>query len=191
MSKQFAFPTPTHQQTAETIVDFFSDRAQAQAVVLVNSCARGTATPESDLDIAILVDPGLSSDSRQSLEREWLEYHESHPIFTQLKQLGRFSGVHLDLFDGCWTAERWDEGGEPDSFEIEIGNRVAYAVPIWERSSAFAELRAAWLPYYRDALQRERLQMVRESCQLNIAHLQFYVNRGEYFQAFDRLNHAF
>jgi hypothetical protein len=190
MVQHYAYPTPIHQQAAESIVEFFSARGQVNAVVLVNSCARGTATPESDLDMAILVNAALDNSQRGLLERQWLDYYASHPIFTALKT-GRFSGVHLDLFDGHWTPEVWDEGGGPDAFEIEIGNRVAYGVPLWERSGAFAALRSVWLPYYSADLQQKRLQMVRQSCQLNISRLQFYVRRGLYFQAFDRLYHAF
>jgi predicted nucleotidyltransferase len=191
MSKDWAFPTSIHQQAAETIVDFFSNGSQTHAVLLVNSCARGKAVPESDLDIAILVDPASTSGDRQLLERQWQECYAARPVFRQLEQLSRFACVHLDLFDGRWVAERWDDGGGPDCFEIEIGNRVAYAVPLWERTSAFADLRAAWLPYYGEPLRQERLLMVKEACRINIARLQVSVGRSQYFHAIDRLKHAF
>ena len=64
------FPTAVHRQAAGAIVDF-AMASPVQAVVLVNSCARGTATPESDLDIALLIDPGLPAEDRQLLERAW------------------------------------------------------------------------------------------------------------------------
>ena len=51
------FPTLLHGQAAEAVVEF-SMRSEVEAVVLVNSCARGTAVAESDLDVALLVDPG-------------------------------------------------------------------------------------------------------------------------------------
>ena len=57
-----------------------------------------------------------------------------------VEALGPFAGVHLDLFDGRWTPSVWDAGGGPDAFETEIGNRVAHAVPLWERDGAFAAL---------------------------------------------------
>jgi len=191
MPKNHAFPTPAHQQAAAAIVDTFSALPQVHAVLLVNSCARGVAIPESDLDMAILVDPALPKAAQQLMESQWLEYYAAAPVFTQLKQLGRFSGVHLDLFNGLWQPERWDEGGGPDAFEIEIGNQVAHAVPLWQRDRTFADLRAVWLPYYAPALQQERLRMVQDACRLNVDRLQFYVGRTLYFQAFDRLYHAF
>jgi len=189
--KTLAFPTTIHKQAADAIIDYFSRQSQIQTVLIVNSCARGVAIPESDLDIAVLTEPGLNTEGLRTLELKWLKYYAENPIFAQLKHMGSFSGVHLDFFDGQWTPEHWDEGGGPDSFEIEIGNRVAYAVPVWERTTAFTEIRSRWLPYYSKFLQKERISMVTGSCRHNIERLQFYVQRGLYFQAFDRLYHAF
>jgi hypothetical protein len=186
-----AFPTPIHSQAAEAVVTFFSAQERTQAVVLVNSCARGAAVPESDLDVAILVASPVADLTNQQLEWDWREHYASCPVFRQLEALSPFARVHLDLFDGRWAPERWDDGGGPDSFEIEIGNRVAHAVLLWGRSKEYAELQAAWLPYYPEPLRRERLDMVKESCRSNIDRLRFYSERGEYFQAFDRLYHAF
>lgn len=108
-----------------------------------------------------------------------------------MEELSRFARIHLDLFDGRFTPQRWDDGGGPDCFEIEIGNRVAYAAPMWQRASAFAELRAAWLPYYDEPLRQQRLAMVEKSCRLNVARIELLVARNLHFQAFDRLYHAF
>ena len=191
MPNTFAFPTLIHRQASEKIVEHFSRLPQVHAILLVNSCARGVATPESDLDIAVLIDTTISRENQILLEKDWHELYMTQPVFTQIKQLGQFSGVHLDFFNGQWTPEKWDDGGGPDYFEIEIGNRVAYSVPLWDNSNIYKDIRSSWLPYYDESLQQERLAMVRASCQLNIARLQFYVNRGLYFQAFDRLYHAF
>jgi predicted nucleotidyltransferase len=192
MTKSHAFPTAIHELAAESIIGFFSDRPQTLAVMLVNSCARGVAIPASDLDMAILVEPSLSEADQLLLETQWRDYYAQQPIFGQLKKSGEFSGVHLDLYKGLWTADEWDEGGGPDNFEIEIGNLVAYAVPLWERTgAAFVELQTRWLPYYNETLRQARLKMVNQSIRHNIARLEFYVGRGLYFQGFDRLYHAF
>ena len=60
MSTKPEFPTSIHRRAAEAIVDF-SMGLPVEAVLLVNSRARGTATPESDLDIALLIDPELTA----------------------------------------------------------------------------------------------------------------------------------
>ena len=159
--------------------------------MLVNSCARGTATKESDLDIALLIDPELPDRERWLLDQAWRQRYENDSVFRDLKRLSRFACVHLDLFDGRWLPEVWDEGGGPDAFEIEIGNRVAHAVPVWEGGGAFADLRTRWLPYYGEGLREERLRMVNDACRLNIERVHFAVNRGLNFYGFDRLYHAF
>jgi hypothetical protein len=83
--------------------------------------------------------------------------------------------------------EPWDDGGGPDTFEIEIGNRIAYSAPLWEGGRAFADLRTRWLPYYGEPLREERLQMVNDACRLNIERVHFAVTRGLNFYGFDRL----
>jgi predicted nucleotidyltransferase len=184
------FPTLLHGQAAEAVVEF-ATRTEIEAVVLVNSCARGTAAAESDLDVALLVDVGLSSENRRSIEESWKAWYASRSVFRDFERLSRFSRVHLDLFDGAFRPEPWDDGGGPDSFEIEIGNRVAHGVALWERSRALADLRARWLPYYDNDLRRERLAMVRSSCRLNLERVDAAVARRLYVHAFDRLYHAF
>lgn len=125
------------------------------------------------------------------MEESWKTWYESRSVFRDLERLSRFSRIHLDLFDGAFRPETWDDGGGPDSFEIEIGNRVAHGVALWERSQSFGELRARWLPYYGDDLRRQRLAMVRSSCRLNLERVDAGVGRGLYFHAFARLYHAF
>lgn len=184
------FPTAIHKQAAEEILNF-ATALPVHAVLVVNSCARGTATVQSDLDIALLIDPKLSEAERQQLDRAWNERYRNAPIFRELEQLGRFSCVHLDFFDGQWTPEVWDDGGGPDAFEIEIGNRVAYSTPLWENSEMFADLRARWLPYYADDLRSQRLKMVTDACLLDFERIHAFAHRGLIFYAFDRLYHAF
>ena len=174
------FPTPIHQQAAEEILHF-ARTLPVHAVLLVNSCARGTATAQSDLDIALLIDPELFASERRQLDRAWSERYQNVPIFRELEQLGRFSSVHLDFFDGQWTPEVWDDGGGPDAFEIEIGNRVAYSAPLWEGGNMFADLRARWLPYYGDELRKARLKMVIDACLLDFERIPFLVARGLIF----------
>src|SRR5436190_1667284 len=91
------YPSPVHREAAEAIVQF-SMESPVEAVLLVNSCARGVATAESDLDIALLVNPA----EIRSVEQAWAERYQSDPVFRRLEQLSRFACVHLDAFDGQW-----------------------------------------------------------------------------------------
>ena len=61
------FPTKLHQDTAELIKDYFLTFTSVDTVLIVNSCARGKATPESDLDFAILVKPGVTKDEIKNI----------------------------------------------------------------------------------------------------------------------------
>ncbi len=184
------FPTSIHRQAAEEVVSF-ARTLPVQAVLLVNSCARGVASAHSDLDVALLVDPALPAPERQALEHAWQQRYQGAQIFRELEQLDRFSGVHLDFFDGQWTPEVWDDGGGPDAFEIEIGNRVAHSAPLWEDGKTFADLQAHWLPYYGDELRNARLKMASDACLLDIARIRSVAARGLVFYALDRLYHAF
>ncbi len=160
-------------------------------MLLVNSCARGKATPDSCLDIIMLASPEKLRVQYSSLERDWLHFKERDPAIQALKSVGRYSEVHADFVDGVFTPSARDEVGGPDSFEIEIGNFMAYSVPLWQSGDYYSTLKEKWLPYYDDDLSGRRLCEVRRFCLGNLKHIPLYVQRGLYFQAFDRLYNAF
>jgi hypothetical protein len=99
--------------------------------------------------------------------------------------------VHLDVFDGRIVPTVWDDGGGPDTFEIELGNRIAYAAPLHQAGTYFRQLQSQWLPFYGEELRLSRLAMVREACARDLEAIPLYLNRGLCFQAFDRLYKAF
>jgi hypothetical protein len=176
MSSGLRYPTPRHEEVALAASSFFGGRAKA--VLVTASCARGAAVPASDLDMIALVEPSEVA----SVQRAW----DAQRAATA----GDFT-LHLDVVDGVYEPTVWDDGGGPDDFELNVGNHVAYSALLWERGSAFSELEERWLPYYSDALAHDRLAMVREACIRDLDFMAFYVDRGLYFQAFDRLYKAF
>jgi hypothetical protein len=184
------FPTELHREVAELAGDFFSVYSHVDTILVVNSCARGRAVPGSDLDLAVLVQPAASSQV-QSLETLWQQFITAQPLIHRFRSTGRFAQVHLDVFDGRIVPTVWDDGGGPDYFEVEIGNRIAYAAPLHQAGTYFRELQSQWLPYYGDELQRSRLAMMREACARDLDAVPFYLGRSLYFQAFDRLYKAF
>jgi predicted nucleotidyltransferase len=188
---RLGFPTVLHRQAAELAGRFFNARAEVDTVLVVNSCARGLATCDSHIDLAVLVNPGTSLETVQGLEAAWQELRTQHPLLRQFRAAGRFTQVHLDVFDGRFAPPIWDDGGGPDAFEVEIGNRVAYSAPLDSPGPYFGQLQARWLPYYDDDLRQRRLAMIREACVHDLDHVPFFLNRGLCFQAFDRLYKAF
>ncbi|MFN8441763.1 MAG: nucleotidyltransferase domain-containing protein [Caldilineaceae bacterium] len=211
MNLQLSFPTSLHQEAAELARDFFLQQTCVDTVLVVNSCARGQATPESDLDMAILVKPGTADDEFQHVEALWQQIMGSDPLLARFRASHRFAHLHLDLIRGQYTPTVWDDGGGPDSFEIEVGNQIAYSAPFNAAPSPapsamnarsadsaipssglyFQELQAHWLPYYNEALRLQRLPMIYSACANDLEHVPYFVRRELYFQAFDRLYRAF
>ena len=191
MASPPSFPTTLHEQVAELACEFFLPHAQVDTFLVVNSCARGHATPDSDLDLGVLVDPAMPAAHRDALLADWQRFAAIQPAVMNLAETSRFGHVHLDLLDGQFKPEVWDDGGGPDGFELGIGNAIAYSAPLREPGPYFRQLQQQWLPYYDDALRLSRLTMVRSACVYDLSHVPFYVGRGLYFQAFDRLYRAF
>jgi predicted nucleotidyltransferase len=191
MSERIDFPTLLHREATETIVRYCQTVSSVDAVLMVNSLARGQGTAQSDLDMVVLVPAAVLARERVELEAEWAAFRHNDPTLQRFHQSGAFAHVHLDFVNGVYTSEVWDEGGGPDAFEIEVGNHVVYSAPLWEATSAFAELKARWLPYYEEPLRQNRLHMVAAACRYDLDHVPFFVGRGLHFQAFDRLYKAF
>ncbi len=185
------FPTPLHEQAAETAYRFFDPQPAVDTVLVVNSVARGQATPESDLDMAVLVRPGTRGEEIARLEALWQEHLATHDLLRRFQQSGKHAHVHLDLVAGQYTPTEWDDGGGPDGFELEIGNQLAYGAPMHAAGPYYRQLQAEWLPYYGEDLRRRRLAMVRDACAYDLEHVPFFVRRALHFQAFDRLYKGF
>lgn len=186
-----AYPTIEHQQASEAIINFFSTSSDVEAVVLTGSCARGKAARDSCLDLLVLAPPEVLATKRAALEQRWNNFYETDDAFEALHRVGEYSHVDLHFIDGCFVPQprRWTSG--PDEFELEIGNTLVYSVSLWQRGDYLEHLRAKWLPYYDEALRRERLTMVCRYCLNNLNHISLNVGRGLYFQALHRLYDAF
>lgn len=185
------YPTQEHQAAADAIVDFFVSNYKIDAVLLVNSCARGKATRDSCLDIVILAKPDPSRSQLSDLEAGWEELDKSSEVIKALYQVGKYSVVHPDFVDGGFIPHEQDEAAGPDDFEVQIGNFLVYSVPLWQRSDYLTQLKQQWLPYYNEELRQKRLDRVRWYCLNNLHHIPLYIERGLYFQSFDRLYNAY
>jgi hypothetical protein len=185
------FPTKLHQNVAELTRDFFTNISIVDTVLVVNSCARGHAVPESDLDFAILVNADASPTAIKNIERSWTNFSDLHPTFIKYKGSGPYAHLHLDIINGLYLPGPMEYGGDPDYFEIEIGNQLNYSAPMGNAGPYFIQLQRKWLPYYNHELQFNRLLMTQTMCEYDLDQIPFYIKRGLYFQAFDRLYIAF
>jgi predicted nucleotidyltransferase len=185
------YPTLEHQKAAEVITDYFVNKYNIDAVLLVNSCARGKATRDSCLDIVMLARPGEGKPQTRDLEAGWRELEGSSEAIQNLYKVGKYSDVHPDFISGEFIAGEQDEAAGPDDFELQLGNFLAYSQPLWQGSDYFAQLKEKWLPYYDEELRLRRLDKVRWFCLNNLHHIPSYMERGLYFQSFDRLYNAY
>jgi hypothetical protein len=182
-----AFPTAAHERAASAITSFFAERDETDAVLLTNSCARGKATPDSCLDMQVIVQP----DAVLRLDEEFGRFAAGSPEIAALGRAGRFSDLHLDVSDGVVTLAPIREEGIPWS-EVSIGTFFVYSVPLHLNGERYEQLRSEWLPFYDDALRLERLRAARWFVlENNVARIPWYVERRLYFQAFDRFYRAF
>lgn len=174
--------TPAHRTALDLAVGFLSGLDDVDAVLLVGSWSRGIGHEQSDIDLAAL--------TRAPVEAEWDRAEARRHADAILEPLTRWSTIEVDSFDGDLRPEPrgWTSG--PDDFELRIGNWVAHAQPLWERGEAFRALQARWLPYYDDELRARRLAEVVMYCRNDLDHIPWSLDRGDRFQAFDRLYHA-
>jgi len=185
------FPTKLHQDSAELIRDYFLKIPYVDTVLVVNSCARGQAVPESDLDFAILIKPDTKPVEIKDIENSWQIYSETQATFLKYKQSNQFAHLHLDIIGGKYTPIKIEKGEPIDFFEIEIGNQICYSAPMDKPGLFFQELQNKWLPYYNEALRLLRLQTAKDSSNYDLDHVPFFIKRRLYFQAFDILCKAF
>jgi predicted nucleotidyltransferase len=183
-----AYPTTAHQRAAEAIVEYFESRGYVDAVLLTNSCARGKATADSCLDMAVLVQ---SSASVTEIDRVWEQHYRTEPVFDELRTVGRFSEVHLDVITGEFKPSERNSTGGPDDYEVQIGNYLAYSVPLTQRTDRFVQLRDQYIPFYDDTQRSARLAMARMYVENDLDHISVYIPRGLYFQSFNRLYDAY
>jgi hypothetical protein len=159
--------------------------------LLVNSCARGKASPDSCLDLAVTLTPAAFKNARSVIEDDWGAFYQSEPAFAELEKSGMYTNIEPDSVSGSF--EQADHGytSGPDEFELEIGNLLAYSFPLWQGSDQLDRLKRAWLPFYSEALRTERLIMVRKFCLNNLNHVEPYARRGLHFQCFNRFYDAY
>jgi hypothetical protein len=186
-----AYPGVYHQKAAEKFAAFFRGRPGVEAILLMNSCAWGKASPDSCLDLAVILTPDAFKHARRLFESDWAAFYQREPVFADLEKSGLYANIEPYFCDGSFTPpdHSWTSG--PDEFELEIGNLLVYSFPLWQGSDRLERLKREWLPYYSEALRLERLKKVRYFCLNNLNHIEPYARRGLYFQCFNRFYDAY
>jgi hypothetical protein len=187
VSTAHAYPAAAHERAAAAITEFFASRDEIDAVLLVNSCARGKATADSCLDMQVIVRP----DVVDRVDADFHTFAAESDAVAALLVAGRFSDLHLDVTDGVLIPGPINDEGI-DWFEVSVGNLFVYSAPLFVRGDRLERLRTPWLPYYDEALRLERLQAARWFVlDNNLARIPWFLDRDLHFQAFDRFYRAF
>ena len=182
-----AYPTEAHGHAATAITEYFAGRDETDAVLLTNSCARGKATPDSCLDMQVIV----GTEAVAAVEADWRRFAAESDAVASLARAGRFADLHLDVWDGVITPGVIDEEGV-DYLEVSVGNLFVYSVALFTRGDRFERLGEEWLPFYGDELRRTRLEAARWFVlDNNLTRIPWFLDRELYFQAFDRFYRAF
>jgi hypothetical protein len=148
---------------------------------------RGKATPDSCLDLQVIVPP----DDIEPVDADFRAFAARSDAVATLLAAGRYSDLHLDVIHGIVVPREIDEEGI-DWLEVEVGNLFVYSVPLFVRGERLERLRAEWLPYYDEALRRERLEAARWfTVDVNLDRIPWLLDRELHFQAFDRFYRAF
>jgi predicted nucleotidyltransferase len=179
--------TPTHQRAYDLVNDLLHRDERVLALTITGSAARNEGSFDSDLDFDVFFREGAPEVEILGAVEEAL----NQEIHTQQgREVGRFFAVDLHAANAIIIPQErgWTDG--PDNFELEIGNTFAYSRLIFEREGYFTQAKANYTPYYEESLRQERLQLALKFCYNNLEHIDPYVKRGLYFQAFRRLYDA-
>jgi len=177
------YPTSQHEKAAEKIVYIFSKDERVKTILLFASCAREKACKDSCLDVWLFVD----KEDVVAVEKKFERVYGAHKVFKDLQKMGEYSHVDYVVTDG--KVEPGEHGWEtgPDEYELGVGNLFVYAVVLFDRDGYFETLRKKYVPYYSEVLRKKRLKEAKFYMNNNIDHVAFYVRRGLYFAAFNRL----
>ena len=179
--------TPTHQRAYDLVCELLHAEERVSALTLTGSAARNEGSFDSDVDFDVFFAEGAPTAEILAQVEEVLNREVSA---RQGPEVGTFSGVDLHVAPVLITPQPrgWTDG--PDNFELEIGNTFVYSRLVFERESYFTQTQAQYMPYYEESLRQQRLQQTLDFCTNNLDHIEPYVQRGLYFQAFRRLYDA-
>lgn len=177
-------PTESHKKVVSLVKENLEKRDEVMALVIYGSVARNKGSYNSDLDFAFFCKDGVDGEKIEEEMNELVknEVHSKNP-----EDVGLFFGIDIHFHKGEVEApdRHWTDG--PDRYETEIGNIFVYSTLVFEKNGFFTNLREKFVPYYDENLRKERLKEVLNYCRNNIWHIEPYVKRGLYFQAFKRL----
>lgn len=178
------FATDFHKFAFDKTINFLKSYKEVLAVCITGSAARNEGSFDSDIDLNVFVDNELDGSLIST------KFNEFKLSFEKSEVTGKYFDIEIHIIDYKIKPSKrsWTSG--PDDFELEIGNIFVYTKLIFQNNNYFTNLQKEFLPYYEEELRTKRLSEVLKFCTNNIGHIEPYVKRGLYFQAYKRLYDA-
>src|SRR3989339_634382 len=186
-NKMTSFPTKEHEIACNKFVEIFRQDKRIKSILVNCSCARGKATKDSCLDLVLII----KEDKYYNLiENKFKRLKKSVKEFIDLKKVGKYSHIDLQITTGKIIPKPRDWTSGPDEYELEIGNIFRYSKLLFDKKGYFKKLSKKYLPYYSEKVRKKKLVGVLGYMNNNLDHIEIYVKRGLYFHAFSRFYSA-
>lgn len=182
------FPTTAHRDIFWAAVDRLKRLHEIVVINISGSVARGQGSFDADVDLDVFAQndrftPRLASVIKRIEQELNAQYRKRSGV-------GRFFelGIHERLLRPKPQPRHWTSG--PDDFEIVVGHSFVNCNNVFSRGGAYERARHRFVPYYAESLRKKRLREVTKFCLNNIAHIEPFVRRKLYFQAYRRFYDA-
>ena len=174
-------------------IKYFEGLPGVFAIVLTGSLARGRAVEGSCIDLSVFIEKKRFERLAAGLRARVKAYSrlggEVCYFHGEIEGGVEFGDVRVDVnfTDGKFRRGHMSFDVVRDELETTIGNLLVYCVPLFEKGDRYQLLRSRYLPFYNDALRKERLDGTNEEFSYKSWKTRWLASRGEYFAALETL----
>jgi len=187
------FPNENYRRTLEKMVDYFRVFPGVFAVVLTGSLVRGKAVEGSCIDLCVFLhkeDYERLASGVKARAKAYSRMGGEVCYYTSEVEGGvEFGDVRVDMqfTDGKFQRGHMSFDIVRDEFETTIGNLLVHCMPFFQKGNRYQHLGARYLPFYDDAIRKERLDGTSEEFNYKAWKAHWLASRGEYFSALETL----
>lgn len=178
------------------MVGYFELFPEVFAIALTGSLARGKAVIGSCIDLCFFLDKEGYEALPSGLKARTKAYSRmgGEVCYYDGKVEGgiEFGDIRVDIefTDGKFQTGHMSFDIVRDEFETTIGNHLVYCLPLFQRGVKYQRLRSKYLPFYSDALRKERLTGTQSEFSYKTWKTRWLASRGEYLAALETLLEA-
>jgi len=193
LHKGIVFPNERYRDVLEKMAKYFEALPGVFAVILTGSLARGKAVEGSCIDLSVFIEKKQFERLAAGLRARVKAYSrlggEVCYFHGEIEGGVEFGDVRVDVnfTDGKFRSGHMSFDVVRDELETTIGNLLVYCVPLFEKGDKYQLLRSRYLPFYNDALRKERLDGTNEELSYKSWKTRWLASRGEYLAALETL----